>query len=213
MARNRPFDEHGDRYEAWFERHSAAYESELQAIRDMLPSGRGLEVGVGSGRFAGPLGIGWGVEPSERMRCLARQRGVDAVEGIAERLPYPDQSFDVVLMVTTICFVDDLPGALAEAHRVLRPGGTLVIGFVDRDSPLGRDYEAHRADNVFYRDATFYSAGEVAEQLALAGFAQLGFRQTIFTPLQEVVSVQPSRPGSGVGSFVVVRGQRNPGEA
>ena len=188
MARNRPFDEHGDRYEAWFERHRAAYESELQAIRDMLPSGRGLEVGVGSGRFAGPLGIGWGVEPSERMRCLARQRGVDAVEGIAERLPYPDQSFDVVLMVTTICFVD-------------------------RDSPLGRDYEAHRADNVFYRDATFYSAGEVAEQLALAGFAQLGFRQTIFTPLQEVVSVQPSRPGSGVGSFVVVRGQRNPGEA
>jgi ubiquinone/menaquinone biosynthesis C-methylase UbiE len=98
--------------------------------------------------------MGTGIEPSAAMRELARERGLDAVGGVAEQPPYPDDSFDTLLMVTTICFVDDIPLSLREARRVLRPGGHIVIGFVDRESPLGRDYLAHQAENVFYREAT-----------------------------------------------------------
>jgi SAM-dependent methyltransferase len=209
MPRTEPFEGHTERYESWFERNPLAYESEVLALRQMLPPGRGLEVGVGSGRFAAPLGIARGVEPSERMRLLARQRGVDAIDGVAERLPFPEESFDVVLMVTTICFVDDLPGSLNEANRVLRARGHLVIGFIDRESLLGREYEAHRAANVFYREATFFSAREVSDRVRQARFGHLRFRQTIFTPLDEIAAIQPSRPGHGAGAFVVVRAERD----
>jgi hypothetical protein len=55
MPRIEPFEAHAERYEAWFERHPAAYASELLALRPFVPlSGRGLEIGVGSGRFAAP---------------------------------------------------------------------------------------------------------------------------------------------------------------
>jgi ubiquinone/menaquinone biosynthesis C-methylase UbiE len=91
-------------------------------------------------------------------------RGVEVVQGIAEALPFADDSFDHARVVPTICFVD-APGAmLAQARRVLRPGGTLVIGFLDRESAFGHRYLAHQAQCVFYREVTFYSAREV-EQL------------------------------------------------
>ena len=59
------FDTHTLQYDAWFERHRAAYESEVAALRALATGGdRWLEVGVGTGRFAVPLGVGYGVEPS-----------------------------------------------------------------------------------------------------------------------------------------------------
>ncbi len=67
-----PFDAEHGRYEAWFEHHPLAYHSELLAVRAVLPwQGRGIEIGVGSGRFAGPLGVGLGIDPSGPMLCHA----------------------------------------------------------------------------------------------------------------------------------------------
>ena len=55
MAKNEPFDEYVSQYEDWFERNKFAFESELQAIKGQLPkSNNGIEIGVGSGRFAVP---------------------------------------------------------------------------------------------------------------------------------------------------------------
>ncbi|MCL6522551.1 MAG: class I SAM-dependent methyltransferase, partial [Firmicutes bacterium] len=170
MAAESPFDLLDDRYEAWFERHPLAYAAELEAVRQLLGPGRWLEVGVGSGRFAAPLGVRDGVDPSPAMRRRALARGVRAAEGVAEELPYGEASWDGVLMVTTVCFVADLDRSLGEARRVLRAGGALVVGFVDRLSPLGRLYEARRADDPFYRGARFYSVEELRAALGRAGF-------------------------------------------
>ncbi len=209
MARTRAFDENTERYDAWFERHAALYESEVAAVRGLLPAeGAGLEVGVGTGRFAEPFGIVHGVEPSAPMREAARARGIDAVDGVAERLPYPDASFDFVLMVTTICFVDDVAAALAEAFRVIRPGGCIVIGFVDRESPLGRHYLAHKDESPFYKDADFFSTEEVSRHLEEAGFTDLVFRQTVFTAPGGAEEVEEPEEGHGRGSFVVVRAMK-----
>jgi hypothetical protein len=53
-----PFDRHHRRYERWFERHPAAYASELLAVRTLVPlRGLGLEIGVGSGRFRRPVWV------------------------------------------------------------------------------------------------------------------------------------------------------------
>ncbi|MCF8334303.1 MAG: hypothetical protein K9I47_09160, partial [Bacteroidales bacterium] len=65
MPRVKPFEEFPDHYENWFEENQAIYESELQALRTLLPKGKQVvEIGVGSGRFAAPLDIRTGVEPS-----------------------------------------------------------------------------------------------------------------------------------------------------
>lgn len=204
-----PFARHHQRYDDWFARHGAAYLSELLAVRALLPwSGRGLEIGVGSARFAAPLGVEFGIDPALAMLEYARARGVRGACAVAESLPFANAAFDYALVVTTICFVEDAAAMLAEAHRVLKPGGALVIGFIDRASALGRQYQAHREENVFYRDAKFYSGDEVERLLADAGFGAPVWAQTLFSPLAETREIEPMRAGRGEGSFVVVKASR-----
>lgn len=205
MANIAPFERLWDVYEDWFDEHVNAYLSELLAVRSLVPLfGRGLEVGVGTGRFAAPLGIGAGVDPSPAMLRVAAARGVLGVQATAEQLPFGPATFDHVLTVTTICFVDSPVGLLTEALRVLKPGGTLVVGFIDRDSPLGQQYVAHQAESDFYRDARFYSATDVETLVGEAGFRIEQWAQTLVGPVDPMAAIQPTRPGRGEGAFVVV---------
>lgn len=211
MPRVAPFEAHHQRYEAWFGKHEAAYISELLALRPFVPwEGRGIEIGVGSGRFAAPLGVQVGLDPSRAMLAYAAARGIEVVAGTAEDLPFADGSFDHALVVTTICFVDSPAEMLAEAHRVLKPGGRLVIGFIDRESALGQDYLAHQFENVFYREASFYSADEVARLLEDGGFAIGSWGQTLALPLAETREIEPLRAGRGQCAFAVVAATRRP---
>ena len=129
MPKTEPFEKHSEAYDEWFEKNRDLYEAELEAIRELIPppEAEGMEVGVGSGKFAAPLGIKIGVEPSEKMAIKARKRGITVYPGIAEDLPFPDGRFDFVLMVTTICFVDDVIKSFVEAFRVLKPGGCIIV--------------------------------------------------------------------------------------
>ena len=69
MAKIKVFDKNAEAYDAWFEEHEAYYQLELEAIRQLMPKiGKGVEIGVGTGRFAKPLGIEMGIEPSSAMR-------------------------------------------------------------------------------------------------------------------------------------------------
>jgi SAM-dependent methyltransferase len=199
---------HHVRYDDWFERHRAAYVSELLAVRALLPwEGQGLEIGVGTGRFAGPLGVKFGIDPASETLGYARARGVNVASAVAEALPFPSAVFDYTLLVTTICFVDDIRATLREAKRVLKPGGKLVIGFIDRESALGRRYAAHREENVFYRGAIFYSAAEVGALLDEIGFRRLVWLQTLSRPVSEIIEIEPISTGVGRGAFLVVSAQ------
>ncbi|NMG83323.1 MAG: methyltransferase domain-containing protein [Methanosarcinales archaeon] len=206
MAKTKPFDEYVSQYEDWFERNKFAFESELRAIREQLPkSNNGIEIGVGSGRFAIPSGIKIGVDPSRKMGKIAQKGGIEVIDGVAESLPFADSQFDFALMVTTICFVDDMEVSFQEAYRVLKPDGFLIIGFIDRKSPVGRLYQQHKEESVFYRIATFYAVGEVVSNLKKAGFNNFSFTQTIFHNLAEIRDIEQIRTGYGEGSFVVIR--------
>lgn len=199
-----PFETHHRRYEAWFEKHEAVYISELLALRPFVPwKGRGIEIGVGSGRFAAPLGVPLGLDPSPAMLAYAASRGIETVEGVAENLPFAADTFDYALLVTTICFVDSPMEALAEAHRILKPGGRLTIGFIDRESFLGQEYLVHHNESVFYREATFYSADEVGLFLAKTGFLIDDWGQTLARPLHKICEIEPLRTGHGLCAFVV----------
>jgi ubiquinone/menaquinone biosynthesis C-methylase UbiE len=206
MAKTKPFDEYAFQYEDWFERNRFVYESELRAIREQLPkSNNGIEIGVGSGRFAMPLGIKIGLEPSRKMREMAQKRGIEVIDGVAEKLPFHDSQFGFALMVTTICFLDDMEAAFKEVYRVLKPSGLFIIGFIHKGSPIGKLYQKHKNESVFYRVATFYSVDEVVSHLKQAGFKNFNFTQTIFHNLTEIRNVEPIKEGHGEGSFVVVR--------
>ena len=207
MTKTEPFEKHTNQYEQWFEKNRFAYESELRAVKTLLPkNGTGIEIGVGTGRFAAPLGIKLGVEPSREMGNIARQKGIKVLDGVAEELPFDDAQFDFALMVTTICFLDDIEESFKEAFRVLKTNGTFIIGFVDRKSPVGMMYEKHKDENVFYKDATFFSVDEVVSFLKKAGFKDFTFAQTIFSHLNEINNIEPVREGYGEGSFVVISG-------
>jgi hypothetical protein len=101
MTKSAPFDEQVNNYDAWFEKHPDLYRAELEAVRSFIPtSGCGVEIGVGSGRFAAPLCIPIGVEPAPRMAELSQQRRIKVLEGVAKALPFADASFDFAVMVT-----------------------------------------------------------------------------------------------------------------
>lgn len=207
MPKTGPFERHTARYADWFARHEDAYRLELEAVRQLWPEGAdGVEIGVGAGHFAAPLGIRHGVEPADAMRVEAVRKGIVTLEGVAERLPFPDGRFDAALMVTTICFVDDPALSVREMVRVVRPGGCAVIAFVDRAGALGQAYERRRAESVFYADARFVDVPEVAGWMVAAGLGELDYRQTLMGGVDNPAASNLVKPGFGEGAFVVVRG-------
>ncbi|MCD6569453.1 MAG: class I SAM-dependent methyltransferase [Deltaproteobacteria bacterium] len=209
MPKTSPFEKHVEQYEEWFTKNRWVYEAELRAAKALVPEkGRGVEIGVGTGQFAEPLGIKLGVEPSSRMREIAQKRGIQVLDGIAEKLPFGDSELDFALMVTTICFVDDINKAFQEAYRVLSKGGFLIVGLVDRNSPIGQNYLKHKDESVFYKEATFFSVDEVIEVMDQSGFRDFVFQQTIFRNLSEITETEPVKPGYGEGSFVVIRARK-----
>ena len=198
------FDQRAQEYDAWFDERPFVYRSELDALQGAVNGRTGLEVGVGTGRFAHHMGIGYGIDPSAPMLSIARSRGIETVRGRAEHLPFRDGSFDLVLFVTTLCFLDEPPRAMAEAARVVRPGGRIVIGFIDRSSPPGRAYVASLRDSPFYEGARFHTAQEVEGSLRRTGRGAIDSHQTIFGEPREMTAPHPVIEGHGRGLFVVM---------
>jgi len=201
------FEHYSDAYDDWFEKNQDAYEAELKAVRQLLPGGdaRGMEIGIGSGKFAVPLGIKIGVEPSEQMAAKAEKLSLEVYSGVAEKLPFPAGQFDFVLMVTTICFVDDVVRSFQEAWRVLVSGGCILVGFVDMESELGQKYLQNRHKSKFYREATFFSTQEVLDHLKTAGFGATEVVQTLVPGDTEKIVLD----GFGEGAFVVIKATKD----
>ena len=203
------FEENTEAYDNWFDRHNTAYQSELLAIAQAIPQNKkGIEIGVGTGRFAHYFGIKHGVEPSENMAKVAEQRGIKVIRAVAEDLPIEDSTFDFVLLVTTICFLSDIPKAFSEIHRILKPQGEIILAIIDKNSVLGKKYEIGKAENKFYKDAHFHSTEEISTLLSKADFKKFEYWQTLFK--ESSTQIEPPTKGYGEGSFVVIKAQKKP---
>ena len=108
--------------------------------RKVVPraAGKVLELGIGGGMNlihydASQLTSLTGVDPSAELRAIAQKAPrpdglqVDIQDGAAEALPFADASFDCVVCTFTLCSVASPPAALAEAKRVLKPGGRFLF--------------------------------------------------------------------------------------
>jgi SAM-dependent methyltransferase len=135
------------------------------AVRAALALERGehvLDIGSGPGLLAcemaaevGTLGSIEGVDPSESMLALARGRGstedaagIRFVAGDACALPFVSERFDAAVATQVYEYVQDVPAALAEAFRVLRPGGRLVVLDTDWESIVWHSGDAERMRHV-----------------------------------------------------------------
>lgn len=199
------FETHAEEYDEWFERNILAYASELEALKRVVPeNGKGLEIGVGTGRFASPLNIFVGIDPSLNMLKIAQKRGVRVVLGYGENLPFRLGEFDWVLINTTLCFVSSPEKVLKEAKRTMNRDAKIIIGIIDRESYLGRYYRDR--GGIFYEKANLYSGEEVIELLGVFGFKDLRVYQTIFRPPDQIKEPDEVRNGYGEGGFVVISG-------
>jgi arsenite methyltransferase len=129
---------------------------ELLALR---PGEHVLDVGVGPGllaleaaRAVGPTGRVCGIDVSPSMLAIARRRtgeaGVELAQGGATAIPYSDASFDVAVSTQVLEYVADVPAALAELHRVVRPGGRVLLLDTDWDSVVWRSDDDARTARV-----------------------------------------------------------------
>jgi SAM-dependent methyltransferase len=207
------FDKHADEYDHWFDENEQIYQAEVSTLQRFVPTtGFGVEIGVGTGRFSTPFDIRIGVEPARQMAQIAKRRNISVCQALGEYLPFQDSQFDFVLLVTVVCFVNNVPQLLDEVGRVLRVGGQIIIGFIDRDTPLGQLYESRKDSDKFYQAAHFYSVPEIAAYVHQAGFGEVQFAQTIRgVPSNDVMAYQVHR-GYGEGAFVAVTATKQHGD-
>ncbi len=201
------FDVYTERYDEWFSEHTHAFLSELRALqKELINGGRGIEIGVGTGRFAQALDIRFGVDISYPMVRIAKKRGCEVAVADAENLPLAQNTFDYALLMVTICFVRNPRKVMREARRIITRNGKLIVGIIDKKSFLGSLYQ--KKESPFYGVAHFYSTVEVINMLRRNRFRNIKVSQTLFRAPEKLHTVDEIRAGHGQGGFVVITGAK-----
>ncbi len=158
-------------------------------------SGEVIEIGAGNGlnfaHYPAEVTRVLAVEPEPRLRALARGNAgtapvpVEVIDGVAERIPAADGSFDAAIACLMLCSVPDQAAVLAELRRVLRPGGQLRFFEHVRAGTIGTRRVQHLLDATVW-PALFggcHMSRDTAAAIASAGFTidqleQVAFPQT-----------------------------------
>ncbi|WP_297436956.1 class I SAM-dependent methyltransferase [Thermococcus sp.] len=212
------------RYDGWYRTRTGEYvdRTEKRLIFSMMRSrgGRALDLGCGTGNYTLELkrrGFDvTGLDASEGMLKVARAKGLPCIEGDAYSLPFADGSFDLVLSVTMFEFIREPERVLAEVHRILRPGGEVVIGTMNGRSLW---FLFKRLKSLFvetaYRYARFYTPSELEGLLRDFGFVDVNSAGVIFLPsfwpfpsLAERLDEKCSKRCRELAAFVAVRGAK-----
>ena len=178
-------------YEAWYHTARGRWvgETEYALAARLLAARPGeslLDVGCGTGWFTRRAAaddlLVTGLDPNPDWLDYARTRSSPAVswvEGDARALPFADASFDHVLSIAALCFVDDERQAVAESVRVVRR--RFAIGWLNRNSLLYRE-KGRGGSSGAYRGARWHTAGEVRALFAGLPVRKLELHTAISLP-------------------------------
>ncbi len=203
------FDYNYIKYDSWFEKHPKIYKNELNMLSSFIDKNSfGLEIGVGTGRFAEYLNTNIGIDISLNMLKISKDKGIEVLLANGEKLPFNDSVFDYVLMIVTICFIKNPEAALLESRRVLKSKGKIYIAFIDKNSMYGKYYNKIKLKNLFYADAHFYSIKELEEKLVSSRFVINNYAQTLFYP-PGIEKEENWKYGFGEGSFLLIVAEKS----
>lgn len=186
--------ERASRYDAWFatplgRAMDAAEARAVLGLADPQPGERALDVGCGTGiytrRLAERGAAVTGLDSDREMLAAARVKVPQAtfVEGDATALPFADDSFDLSLAVTLLCFVEEPQVAVAELVRVTRPGGRIVLAELGRHSlwAVWRRVEGWRGSQT-WEEARFFTPRELGGLLGRAGAGEVRTSAAAYLP-------------------------------
>jgi len=219
-------------YRRWYEtplgaRVDADEKEIVFKLADLKPGERVLDMGCGDGNYTGPAagrtGSAVGLDRSPAMLRAAAKRlggrpGLRWVEGDGLSLPFRDSSFDVVLIVTVLCFAADPQAVVNEAFRVLRCGGRLILGELGRYSSWAFTRRIRGLlGSTTWRNARLFAPRDLRVLLERAGFTDTTTAAAVFYPPVQHALVTRAygtierfgrRCCPWAGAFLVMRGQR-----
>ncbi|WP_339061126.1 class I SAM-dependent methyltransferase [Tepidibacillus marianensis] len=179
------FDAFAKDYDEWYESKLGSFvdvveKNLVEELAQPKPNEKVLDMGSGTGTYSlwlARLGLDvtafdQSIEMLKVAHSKAQRQGgkpIQFVQGNAEKIPFEENTFDLVVSVTAVEFMDEPVNALQEAVRVLKPGGRLVIGLLTKHSPWGELYtEKAKVDpNNLFAKAHLYTEEEVSQLLPM----------------------------------------------
>ena len=218
------FDDWPEAYDRWFTTPIGAlvkkYEGEL--IQDLLRPAQGeviLDAGCGTGGFTSDMvssgsdviGLDISLPMIRRARQKIRGRHFQVVAGDLLRLPFPENSFDKAVSVTTLEFIEDAAGAFQELFRVTRKGGCVVAATLNSRSPWAarRRAESKMKDSIFSK-AIFRSPEELRSLIPVEGLVRtaIHFQKEDNPDRASDIELEGRRKRLETGAFVAGRWEK-----
>lgn len=206
-------------YDAWYQTARGAWigDTEYRLLHRMLAPSPGdtlLDVGCGTGyftrRFARDARLRvTGLDPNREWLDYARAHGSPNetyVTGDARELPFPDASFDCVVSITALCFIQDQRRALQELTRVTRK--RFALGLLNRHSMLYRQ-KGRGGGTGAYRGAHWHTLSEVHDLLRDLAVRDALIRTAVFAPSAGAIAGVIERLAPNAlpwGAFIAVAG-------
>ena len=228
------FDEYADKYDSWFLKNEAVLDSEVALLAHFLSNpGRTLSVGCGSGLFEALLKkehniiIEEGLEPADSMAEIAIKRGMKVRIADAQSMPYENDEFNTVYFNGSPSYIKNLNAAFAEAYRILKPGGTLLVLDVPKESSYAMLYnlgmvlktwdhklmEGIKPPNVypleFVLEANWRTTEEKVGLMKPVGFKNFEFAQTLTKhPAFSNNEIEEPVAGYDRGDYVCIKAEK-----
>ena len=224
-----PFDEWTSRYDSWFETPSGTlikqYESEmLLKLLNPLPKEKILDVVCGTGIFTmdvmafGPMITGIDISEPMLRKAMDKtsQSGFTGICADMCALPFADNSFDKVLSMTAIEFVEDAKKVIDELDRVTKKGGSIVVTTLNSLSPwANRRLNAAKKGHDLFNKIFFRSPDEMRSLVPANSVVKTAIHFQKEDCLSELVNIerQGKENHSDKGAFLAVQWNKIQGNA
>ena len=221
VEKGRLFDEWPEKYDRWFTTPIGGlvkkYEAEL--LLDLLRPSQGeiiLDAGCGTGVFtldflsrgAKVIGLDISLPMLRRSREKAGGYSLPSVLGDMLTLPFSEDSFDRVISVTALEFIEDGAAAIRELFRVVQKGGCIVVATLNSRSPWAarRKAEAKQKESIFEK-VVFRSPDELRSLAPVDGVIRtaIHFQKGDDPDLADTVEREGRRKGLNTGAFIAAR--------
>lgn len=221
-------------YDAWYSTPLGSLCDKLEkdtvfSLADVKEGELVLDVSCGTGNYSlelkrrGARVIG--LDVSSEMLSIAKEKAereglkIDFVRADAAMPPFKDNPFDLITSILILEFADKQDKMIEAWKNLLRPGGRIVIGFLNRYSlwALKRRLKAIFKESI-WRKARFYSADEMQKLISYAGLRSIESREVIYFPpvenrlfLKALILIERfgKRFLSGLGAFIAVKGEKS----